>query len=246
LIVAGSPGFYGAAVLSATAAARVGAGYTHLVTHLKKFSNQKKPDFLTSEISEVGLEKLRFDAVAVGPGLGLGAQTEKIIKKLMKLKADRVVLDADALTVIAKKNIFPLPPSWILTPHEGELSRLLKIPVGKIRKNSVKYLQDAQKKYGCIVLLKGAETRVSNGKTVVEIGSGNPALAKSGTGDVLTGMIAGFLAQNINPLDAACLGAFIHGFAADEWVRAKNDPLGLLASDLVSLLPKAIYKLRKG
>ena len=157
------------------------------------------------------------------------------------------MLIADALTVSAKERLFPLPKTWILTPHEGELSRILNISAAKIRKDRTKYLRLAQKKCGCIVLLKGHETLVAAATEIYKIDTGNVALAlaKAGTGDVLTGMITGFLAQGLTPLNATLLGASLHGKIADDWVlRAKKDYLSLMASDLVDLIPTTLHRLR--
>ena len=96
---------------------------------------------------------------------------------------------------------------------------------------------------GCIVILKGHKTLIADAHEIREIQSGNPALAKAGTGDVLTGMIAGLLSQGVRPIDAACLAVFIHGFTADIWIK-KYDPLSLIASDLIELLPSTIKKIR--
>ncbi len=265
LIIAGSKGMWGAAVLSATSAGRVGAGYTSLMTSVRKFPTVKHPDFLTKDISEflknsssnrVTQEFLKiYSAIAVGPGLGFGTKTQKILKVLKNLKPVNVVLDAGALHALAlsidsnAKVYTKLPATWVITPHEGELARILnrfsRVTASQIARNRLKYVTLAREKLGCIVLLKGHHTLIANSNgEIFEIQTGNAALAKAGTGDVLTGIIAGFLAQGLKPIDAACAGATLHGFCADEWVKSGRDYLGLLASDLVEGLPSAISKMR--
>jgi len=231
LIIAGSKGFFGAAILTATSAARVGSGYTTLLAD--KFPSHKHPDFLIKDLKFK--DWIQFDAIAIGPGLGVNLKTEKIIRDLRKRKIKNVVVDADALTVIAKKKIFPLPSTWILTPHKGELARL-------IGKNGT--LKQAQKKYGCLILEKGATTKILNSDSYLEVKVGNSSLAKAGTGDVLTGIIAGLLAQKIKPFDAAALGAYIHGRASRFWTRKGRDHLSLLASDLFEIIPEVLHEIR--
>ncbi|MBK9294047.1 MAG: NAD(P)H-hydrate dehydratase [Oligoflexia bacterium] len=241
LVIAGHEGMYGAAILAATAATRVGAGYVTLMTDLKKINTLKNPDFLTLNINSK-INQNKFTAVAIGPGLG---QKEIVYKKLLELKSfSKVVVDADALNVLAKKNV-KLAKTWIVTPHTGELSRLLKISVKKINQDRKKYLMQACKKLNCHVLLKGHKTLVSDGKRIYEIQTGNKALAKAGTGDILTGMIVGFMAQGLDTLRATLLAATLHGKLADIWVRQGNDYLSLMASDLNLRLPKLIQKLRR-
>ena len=242
LIVAGSSGQWGAAILCAEAAARIGSGYVYVFDKLNKFPTCKNPDFLL-------IKKLsRFDvfsAVAVGPGYRNHKEIIKLIKAMQLQKFGSVVLDAEALNAVAAlKKPIKLPADWIITPHEGELSRLLKISAGKIRKDRRKYACFAQRKFGCIVLLKGNKTVVASINSTIEIQSGNAALAKAGSGDVLTGMIAGLLSQGLKPLKAACLGAFTHGFIADYWKQTERDHLSLMASDLVKNMPQVIKLMR--
>ncbi len=241
-IVAGSKGMYGAAVLSATAACRVGAGYSYLVTHKSDFPTFKHPDFLNVPWNT--FLKIKNVPIAIGPGLGISTHTLKIIKHLIKYKFENVVIDADALNTCAKYKLLPLPSTWIATPHEGELSRLIGVTSVAIRKDRKKYAALGQKKLGCVLVLKGPGTLVAAPNKMYRITSGNPALAKAGTGDVLTGMIVGLLAQKIPPVQAACLAAFIHGKMADEWIK-KKDILSLMASDLLEQLPLILKKMRK-
>jgi ADP-dependent NAD(P)H-hydrate dehydratase len=245
LIIAGSAGLWGAGILCARAAARSGSGYVTLMTNLRHFPLYEHPDFLTADTKRQKIKSLQFDSVAIGPGLGKTVTSEKLLKELLRLRIKNVVVDADALIVCARKKIFTLPSSWILTPHEGELAKMLNVSSTKIVLHRRKYALLAQKKYGCIVLLKGHRSLIVSANRNYEIPFGNPSLAKSGTGDVLTGIIAAFLAQGLSPLDAAVLGACVHGRIADEWIHEKNDHLSFMASDLIERLPKSLFSLRK-
>lgn len=245
LLIAGHEGMWGAAVLAATAAARVGAGYVSLYTDLKKspFTSVRNPDFLTADSRKKKLSELKYSAVAIGPGLGVTSQTKKYLNELLKIRPANVVVDADALTVLAENNLGPLPSTWILTPHEGELSRLIQIPAEKIRADREKYVRQAHRKLKAIILLKGHHTLIAADGKIFRCLTGNPALAKAGTGDVLTGMIAGFLAQGLAPLEAAKVAVFLHGSLADDWIRRK-DVLSLMASDLIENMPRILKKIR--
>ena len=240
LVIAGSKGLYGSSILTALAAGRVGSGYIYIYSS-GKFPIQSHPEFLTlTKLTELD----RFNAIAIGPGFKDHKTILSIIKKLKKIKFPNVVLDAEAINAIAKSAI-QLPEQWIVTPHEGELARVLNVSSGKIRSQRKKYLELAHKKLGCIVLLKGFKTLLHDGKSIWEIQSGNPALAKAGTGDVLTGMIAGFLSQDLSPSQAALLASYIHGDIADAWIRSKRDHLGLLPSDILDSIPYHLKKMRK-
>lgn len=235
LIIAGSTGMMGASVLAAHAAARVGSGYTTVMTDLKNWSSVDHPDFLTQPFSLKQLKQSSFHAVALGPGLGKNRMVARFIDFLKTNNTPAVVIDADAWNVVVKNKIYPLLPSWICTPHTGELARLLNVSVEKIDKNREWAITTAQSLLGCHVILKGYRTLVCDGNCLYEIQNGNKALAKAGTGDVLTGMITGFLAQGVSPLDACLLATSLHGALADEWIKKKSYH-SLLASDLIKSL----------
>jgi len=243
LIIAGSPRMPGAAIFSATAASRVGAGYVYLLKTSRYFISKNFPDFLIFEKTSLKKSLALFQSVAIGPGLGKSLAAQNLFKTLLRSQAVNVVIDADALNILARLKKIKIPRSWIMTPHEGELARLLKKTSLEIHQNRLKYVLLAQKKFGCHILLKGKQTLIANDDGVVQIQTGNKALAKAGTGDVLTGMIAGFLAQGLSPLNAACLSATLHGKIADEWIE-NLDYLGLMASDLLTEIPRIIKRLR--
>lgn len=236
LIIAGSEGMWGACYLSALAASRVGAGYVYLPATTKNLTEY--PDFLSCEVTdEMNLE--HYKAIAIGPGLRITTAHKKLLHHIEKTFTGPVVIDAGALPLIQK-----LKPNWIMTPHEGELAKLLTISSEDIRKDRLKAAHMAQENFGGIIVLKGHNTLVATKSMIYEIQTGNKALAKAGTGDVLTGMITGLLSQSLKPVEAAILACGIHGYIADRWVKDK-DYLSLMASDLVAEIPRALFTLRK-
>lgn len=245
MLIAGSQGMFGAAVLAATAAARVGSGYVILMTDQKKFRSDRHPDFLVRDWQMKKGDFVGLSSVGIGPGLGKSKLALNLLRRLLRSQMQNVVVDADALNLLAKYKIAPLPKTWILTPHEGELARLLGVSATEIRRDRRKAVQQAQRQWGCVILLKGHQTLVATATAIYEIQSGNVALAKSGTGDVLTGMLTGFLAQGLTAVKAACLGAFVHGWIADQWVLEHQDPLSLMASDLLKNIPQALMQIRR-
>ncbi len=168
LVIAGSRGLFGSAILCGSAAARCGAGYTYLSSS-GKFPVAKHPDFL---ILQSHIKFAEYNAVAIGLGFRNPKKIRAYLQRMIKLNIDNVVLDAEALNVVAHATI-RLPKSWIVTPHEGELSRILKIPSQKIRENRRKYILLAQKKLGCVVRhrrnVAGHFAKNSSGKKSVKI-----------------------------------------------------------------------------
>lgn len=242
LVIAGSRGMWGAAILSATAAARCGAGYVYLKTTGQGFPLHRHPDFLQT----TSVQPDRYQALAIGPGLKAGRSLKSLLRKLGRTCQIPVVIDASALTALAQISLsFFLPANWVLTPHEGEMARLLGVSSDAIRRDRQRAVIQAQKKYGCVVLLKGSPTLISDGRRLIEIKSGNPALAKAGTGDVLTGMILAFLGQGLSSVSAAALASFVHGRMADHWLKEGKDILSLMASDLLERVPETLVGIRR-
>lgn len=247
LLLAGRPGFWGAGILASTSAFRMGAGYVQWASFEPPNEALKEiPEVLTGQINDDKLWQSKFSAVCIGPGLGTGAETGLVIQKLKGLKDIPVVVDADAITACVEQNLFPLPNNWVITPHAGELSRILKISAQDIERDRFKYALEASKKTGCHVLLKGFRSVLANGDRCLVINAGNSALAKAGTGDVLTGMIGGLLAQGLDTTQATATAAYLHGRLADEWVRSGNDKSSMTASDLKTILPQVVSRLRLG
>ncbi|HIP48631.1 MAG TPA: NAD(P)H-hydrate dehydratase [Lutibacter sp.] len=248
LIIGGSFGKIGATVLATKAALKIGSGlvtayipkcgYTILQTAI--------PEVMVEVDSADQLEffnfKVKPTAIGVGVGMGTSDKTAKAFGKFLKENTTPLVIDADALNILSKNKEFLnyLPKDTILTPHPKELERLIgnwKNDYDKLEKIAL-----FSKKYNCIVVLKGANTVVVKKDQFYFNASGNPALATAGTGDVLTGLITGLLAQSYTPLQASLFGVFIHGRTADF-----SASLGYMetftASDIINLLPEAINSL---
>lgn len=245
LVIAGHEGMWGAGVLASTSAYRMGAGYVTWASW-KAPSDQIKeiPEVLTASVFEA-LEKNKYTAVVVGPGLGVSAETAKIIE-ILKTKSIPVVVDADAITVCAQNKLWPLPTNWVLTPHSKELSRILDCEVDAIEKDRFRFAQQASEKTGAHVLLKGYRTVLADTERILIIPAGNSALAKAGTGDVLSGMIGGLLAQGLETVQAVATAAYIHGRVSDEFVRVGNSKGSLSASDIKDHLPELMGRLQGG
>jgi ADP-dependent NAD(P)H-hydrate dehydratase len=239
LIIGGAKGLYGAGVLSALAATKSGCGYTHLMTDLSKFNFLRFPDFIVHPLKLNELKKMKNHALAIGPGLGQNKDKEKFLKYLFKNKVENVVVDADGLNLIAKLNLHPLPESWILTPHEGELARLLQTSSKKIKEHRKENLYRAQNKYQCHIILKGAETLMLDSKgNLFMTNVGTTALAKAGTGDVLLGILVALKAQKLSSKDAMIVATYIHGWCARLWEMEGNNSRSLRPLDIIERLSK--------
>lgn len=246
LVAAGREGFWGAGLLAALAGFRMGAGYVTWASFASPAENIKDiPEVMTNTLGAKNLWDKKITAVAVGPGLGVSKETARFIE-LLKTKDIPVVVDADAITTCVEHKLFPLPPTWILTPHSGELSRILKIQSADIERDRFAAAFAAHEATGCHVLLKGFRSLIAYQNRCVVIQSGNSALAKAGTGDVLTGMIGGLLAQGKDIPQGTATAAYLHGRLAEEWVRNGMDKATLTSSDLSNLLPQVIQRIRSG
>ena len=151
-----------------------------------------------------------------------------------------IVIDADAINAIAAAKYFNFPMNSVITPHPAELSRLMGVSVDEIQQNRAKWAWEASKEFDCIVLLKGHETVISvpNGRIFINH-TGNSALSKAGSGDVLTGMIAGFCAQGLSIESASCVAVYLHGLAGEFAARNLSE-YSVLATDLIKHIPLAI------
>lgn len=274
LVVAGSRGMTGAAVLAAEGALRSGAG---LVTLALPESQQRVAAGRLVEAMTLGLpesasgnlradataalvsahEKRGFTALAIGPGLGAGPETGRAVLGALSSLHVPAVIDADALNLLA---LHPRPEvrtllagrraPFVMTPHPGELARLARRKVDGVLADRPEAAGALVAELGGVCLLKGRRTLVSDGERLWVNPTGNPGLAKGGTGDLLTGIVAGLWAQRVaaaggapdSGFEAACLGAYLHGYAADKAVKVWTDRC-LLASDVLACLPAAFRKL---
>jgi NAD(P)H-hydrate epimerase len=257
LILAGSKRMLGAAALACTSAMRAGAGLVTLgIPESLNSAAQKKISsvVMTLPLQETKEQSLslkafpaikkelgRYDVIALGPGLSQNPSTKKFILKMISSLNKPMVIDADALNALAG-NLDTLCKSEnikILTPHPGEMSRLIKRSVHFIENNRKAVAQDFAKKYHCIVILKGHKTIVASPKGKIYINkTGNAGMAKAGTGDVLTGIIAALLAQHMDSFEAAQIAVFLHGKAGDMAARQKGKS-SLIATDIIETLPLA-------
>jgi ADP-dependent NAD(P)H-hydrate dehydratase len=245
LIIAGSYGKIGAAVLSSKACLKTGCG---LVTayvpecgyQILQISN---PEVMTlTDEKEKYISNISFDiepqAIAIGPGLGQETETKKAVHDFIKTNKVPLVIDADALNILSKNKdwLALLQPKTILTPHPKELERL----IGKWSTEADKFDKTIafSKQYGLVIVMKGAPTHIIDGETVYKNTTGNAALASAGSGDALTGIITSLVAQSYEPVNASILGVYLHGLTADI-ALPETGYQSFIASDIISSIGKA-------
>lgn len=261
LLVGGSTGLTGAPCLAAEAALRSGAGLVTAAVPagLNPIFENKLLEVMTMPLGEAGSEHLRedslqkllstvdsYDCLAVGPGLGRGDETAALVRKLLTQVDVPVVLDADGLGALAGRPgaLKKRPAPTVLTPHAGELGRLMGMPSAEVAENSLATVKAAAKRSGAVVLLKGAHSICTDGSLTLLNPTGNPGLATAGSGDVLTGVIAALIARGLPHLEAAAGGAYIHGTAADS-AAAETGMDNMVSSDLLDYLPQAFAELEE-
>ncbi|MCX7045667.1 MAG: NAD(P)H-hydrate dehydratase [Candidatus Sumerlaeota bacterium] len=259
-IIAGSRGMTGAAVLTAHGASRSGAGLVyaacpanieptlerHLIEPLK-VPIPSRDGWRFDTQSQNGLLEAcqNVDAVALGPGLGTAPPTRALVAALCRHVDKPMVIDADGLNCLAgQTNVLRMRPApTVITPHPGELARLLPATTDEIQSDRIASARRAAEEFDCVVALKGAGTVVATPDGYAYINSsGNDGMAKGGSGDVLTGLIAGLLAQGMRAADAARAGVFIHGLAGDIAAR-EGHPRAMTAMDIVGCLGKAFEEI---
>lgn len=265
LIAAGSIQYRGAPILSARGAFRAGAGLVAVATPavvkpsvVSQLPEATFPIISGSEALDntsaiTLLERIHdYKAILVGPGLSQLDDAEVFVMKLLTdlpQNAPPLVLDADALNLLGRRGdwLHLLPPQVILTPHPGEMARLMDKPVEEVRKlNRLQLAQQKAVEWKCIVLLKGANTVVAapDGRVVL-IPFANPVLAVAGSGDVLGGVLVALLGQGVPLFEATILAAYLHG-AAGQLASQTRGQIGLLASEIADFIPQAIQHLRLG
>jgi ADP-dependent NAD(P)H-hydrate dehydratase / NAD(P)H-hydrate epimerase len=242
LVVGGAPGMTGAAVLTAGAALRADAGYVTLAVPRESLAVAEtlalepvKRGFDWAEaLEQLAADLGRATALAVGPGLGRSPEARSLVASLLDRVALPAVVDADALYGL--EPVERAAPT-VLTPHAGELARLLDVDAEWIGRHRLEAAARGAERFGCVLLLKGADTIVqAPGSPPVLCDLGPPSLATAGSGDVLTGVVAAFLAKGLPPETAAAAGAVAHGIAA----ASIPHQAGLVASDIVAALPDAL------
>lgn len=263
VVLAGSLGFTGAAYLSSTAAARAGAGLVRLLVaeSIYPILAAKCIEVMATPVPEVApghaghaqhdVIARRFEdakAALVGPGLGRDRSTWRLAIDLALELGCPTVLDADALNALAesRRALERLPHNRVLTPHPGEMSRLTGLSTKEVLADREAVAREHAGRWGCVVVLKGAHTVVAGPDGELSVDPHQvPALASGGTGDVLGGVIAAFLAQGLDPFAAAVSGVYVHA-AAGRRIEHRLGPAGLLASDLLEEVPIVMKLLREG
>ena len=251
LLLCGSRGFTGAAYLAAMGALRTGAGLTFLgvpesiyaieavkLNEPVVFPLPDRDGKLSREAIPEILKRLpNMDAVLIGPGLGQSEGTFEVVKAVLENAECPVVLDADGINVMAahKDILRGRAAPIILTPHDGEFARL----GGTIGTDRMASVRELALDLGCIMLLKGHRTCITDGITDYLNQTGNPGMAVGGSGDVLSGIIVSLLGQGIAPLEAASVGAWLHGAAGDLCAEELGQ-YGMLPTDMLNALPRLL------
>lgn len=256
-VAAGSLGLTGAGMLACETALRAGCGMVSLgcpeslnpifETALREIITIPLPETDSCTIDKNAVAKIlavtkdrNCKAILLGPGLGRHQRTTELVIDIIRRSPCPLIIDADALNALAECKLNVLVQASIpiiITPHPGELSRLLGVSTKKIQSDRYKYVKSASKKFNVITVLKGKYTLVSVPGSFTYLNpTGNSGLATAGSGDVLAGMIGSFLAQGMSQADAACCGVYLHGKTADYIARFRGER-SLIASDLIKYLP---------
>ena len=251
LLLCGSEGYTGAAALASMGALRSGAGLVFLgvprsiyaieavkLTEAIVFPLPDEDGKLSADAIAEILERLpKMDAVLAGPGLGQSRGVYEVVKTVLEQADCPVVLDADGINVVSRHMdiLRGRTAPTILTPHDGEFARL----GGVIGENRVVAAEQKAKELGCIMLLKGHRTVITDGDTTYLNCTGNPGMAVGGSGDVLAGIIVSLLGQGIDSLRAAACGAWLHG-ATGDLCAAEMGQYGMLPTDMLSCLPRLL------
>ena len=252
LLIAGSRGMMGASILSSRAALRSGVGL--LTVHVPKTGNDILQGAVHEAMTSIDIHEnyfssipdtLNYSAIGIGPGIGKDPKTVAAFHELLKAYHKPMVIDADALNILAanRELITCIYPQSILTPHPKEFERLVGMWMNDFER--LEKLQKLSLSTKSAVILKGAFTSIAlpDGKVYFN-STGNPGMATGGSGDVLTGILTGLLAQGYSFDTAAILGVYLHGLAGDLAIQ-ELDMNSLIASDLIDFLPKAFRNLQK-
>ena len=252
-IIAGSAGMEGAALLAGQGALHAGAGKVAVVTVPKAaaviagkvpelmVSSVGDSDFFTSAMAEEVLQKAEaYDVLAIGPGLGRDAETQRFVKEILTRWRKPIIVDADALYAAAEMEIdlARCPGQLILTPHVGEFAHLTGRTAAEAERERIDGAIAFAMDRGVTLVLKGMPTVIAtaDGFAYVNV-TGNPGMATGGMGDTLTGIIAALAGQEMDPEPAAICGVYLHGLSGD--LLARETPVGYTASDVARMVPRA-------
>jgi NAD(P)H-hydrate epimerase len=257
LVVAGSRGMSGAAILAGTAALRGGAGLVRvaIARSIWPIVASAHPCYMTVSLDEDPFgrlaapalqelhEHLKWATVAVvGPGLGQSDDLGTLIAEILTTFEKPLVLDADGLNMLAQGRLELLarrPAPTILTPHPGEFARLTGQAISETEARRMEAASGFVRDHPCVLVLKGAGTIVADTNRLYINRTGNPGMATGGTGDVLAGLLGALLGQGLDPFEAAALGVHVHGLAGDRAAERLGEP-GMLATDVLDELPGAL------
>lgn len=262
VIIAGSVGLTGAATLASMGALRAGAGLVTLAApeSLNDILEVKLTEVMTHPLPEVRKRRClslravgeirrtmeKADCLALGPGIGTYRETVELVARIVREATIPMVIDADGLNALARD---PTPlrdtaAEVVLTPHPGELSRLLGKPVSEIVSDPIAAVNEAVERLNAVVVLKGAPTVTGTKDGMIYVNpTGNAGMATGGSGDVLTGVVAGLIGQGISVSDAAWSGVFVHGLAGDLAKGAKGE-MGMIAGDVLEAIPEALVSVK--
>jgi len=259
LILAGSPGFTGAAAMAGVSCLRTGAGLVTvaLPESLNPVMAGKLTEVMTKSLTETSdhtvspdalpvLQNFPCDCMAIGPGLSQQKETGELVRKLVSTSGVPLVIDADGLNALSIDTsvILDAKSTVILTPHPGEMARLTGFALKEIKADPVTISREYAIKWKVYIILKFARTIIAtpDGKIYINP-TGNPGMATGGSGDVLTGMVSSFIAQGLSPLYACLAGVFLHGLCGDLACKDKGEE-ALIAGDLIDYIPEAFRKLK--
>jgi len=255
-VIAGSRGFTGAAKLACEAAGRSGAGLVTvgvpeslgdiIATSLTETMSVLLPSTDAETLAESALEPAlelaaTKNAVVLGPGLSQHLETQAFVLKFVRRCTVPILVDADGLNALSVRPsaLQERKEPCVITPHPGEMSRLLKLGTATVQENREDAVIEAARRFGCVAVLKGHRTLIADPTGDVFVNpTGNNGLAKGGSGDVLSGIIGALMAQGMGAFQAAILGVYVHGLAADIAARDKTRR-GMIASDVIESLPSA-------
>jgi len=243
LVIAGRMGFTGAAFITTECTVRAGAGLTTLICNDEvqaALSNRLIEAMTITWDNNNVIDIIKgASSIAFGPGIGTGEKEQKLLEQVINNSKCPVVIDADGITLIGKNRVLlqNLKNRAIITPHPAEMARFLGITVEEVESDRTNITIAVAKKYGIVVLLKGHNTVISNGKNTYINPTGNSKMASGGMGDALTGIINAFLSQGVDLEQAALLGAYVHGNIAD---RLGKQAYIVNARDIINELPKEI------
>ena len=241
VLVAGSIGYLGAARLATESCIRSGAGLITLITSSegRKLLSGSLIEGMLATLEDN--EKVKYlvskaDAVAFGPGIKEDEESMKLLEEIIIDSPSSIIIDAGGINLLSKnkKCLCAVKDKVILTPHPGEMARLIGKDISYVEKNRIECSRAFAKQYKCIVLLKGYNTVITDGKDVFINKTGNSKMASGGMGDTLTGIITALVAQGYSNMDATLLGAYIHGLAAEYSAR---DRYSIIARDLIESIP---------